>query len=257
MIRKAASPPAAPISHQGWRRGASSRSVLTASLRARRPSICSEIITGNPTSTVQTRYTITNAAPPFCPVMPGNFQIFPRPTAEPMVAARTPSPVANASRFRGPCAASDAVAGRLSLAVSIMTPQPVSGRIAWMPRLSLGAPGTGQLWRTDSSSQPGVTAPANRQKETPNRSGGESRRSGLYQRLVVLTKVLLWVTAGKSSLGAYHNAALAACQYDLSPIVSFDERKRVSSSSASPAILKQSNTGSVGRSGRGVGAVPV
>jgi len=67
-MRKAARHPATPISHQGWRLGASFCSVPIALALARRPNICSEIITGRPTSSVLMMYTRMNAAPPFSPV---------------------------------------------------------------------------------------------------------------------------------------------------------------------------------------------
>src|SRR5574343_245241 len=97
MIRKAATTPKAPISHHGWPGGARVRSVVTASALALRPSMISAIITGRPTSRVASTYTTRKLAPPLAPVTYGNFQILPRPTAEPSVAANTPKLLVKAS----------------------------------------------------------------------------------------------------------------------------------------------------------------
>src|SRR5690349_21072887 len=59
---------------------------------------CSTTITGSPTSATATRYVSTKAAPPFEPVRNGNFQMYPRPMAEPTVAAKAPRLDAKASR---------------------------------------------------------------------------------------------------------------------------------------------------------------
>ena len=60
--------------------------VLIGLIRALRPSNTSAIMTGIPTDRMHSRYTITNAPPPYSPVMYGNFQILPNPTAEPTAA---------------------------------------------------------------------------------------------------------------------------------------------------------------------------
>src|SRR5512133_2258913 len=92
--------PATPISHQGWPLGASACSAEMGFALASRPSEISAIITGRPTSKVASKYTSKKPAPPLAPVRYGNFQILPRPTAEPRVAASTPNPVVKPARFR-------------------------------------------------------------------------------------------------------------------------------------------------------------
>ena len=65
---------------------ASWRMVCTGLWRPRRPSTISAIMMGRPMNATHARYTSTNAAPPCSPVMYGNFQMLPSPTAEPMAA---------------------------------------------------------------------------------------------------------------------------------------------------------------------------
>jgi hypothetical protein len=63
------------------------------------PSVISAIITGSATSSVAIRYTSRKLAPPLAPVRYGNFQMLPRPTAEPSVAERTPKAELKPSRL--------------------------------------------------------------------------------------------------------------------------------------------------------------
>ena len=48
---------------------------------------------------MQPRYTNKNAAPPYSPVIYGNFHIFPRPIADPAAAAITPNLLVKSSLF--------------------------------------------------------------------------------------------------------------------------------------------------------------
>ena len=66
---------------------ASSDIVLAGFFWPRRPSSHSETRIGKPISAIQSKYTNTKAAPPLSPTIYGNFQIFPRPTAEPAAAS--------------------------------------------------------------------------------------------------------------------------------------------------------------------------
>jgi len=51
-----------------------------------RPNVTSATIIGRAIITIQRIYTMTNAPPPFSPAIYGNFQIFPKPTADPAAA---------------------------------------------------------------------------------------------------------------------------------------------------------------------------
>ena len=64
-----------------------------------RPSENSAIITGIPNINTQAIYTNRNAAPPLLCANTGNRHTFPRPTADPTVAAMSPNLVANCVLF--------------------------------------------------------------------------------------------------------------------------------------------------------------
>jgi hypothetical protein len=65
-----------------------------------------------------------NAAPPFAPVMDGNFQMFPNPTAEPRVAKMTPNLLVNESRTSGLPGSFVSLLGGLVLVITLISHSP-------------------------------------------------------------------------------------------------------------------------------------
>src|SRR5471030_1061533 len=82
--------PATPSNHHGCPFGLSFFRAVMGLALVWRPMVISAIMTGKPMTSVASRYTSRKPAPPLAPVRYGNFQIFPKPTADPSVAASTP-----------------------------------------------------------------------------------------------------------------------------------------------------------------------
>ena len=96
-----ASTPTTPTSHQRVF-GRSTANDRTGESCVLRPMAISPTMMGRQISTMQARYTTTNAAPPPWPTRVGNPQILPRPTAAPAAAIMNPARVPQLPRAMRP-----------------------------------------------------------------------------------------------------------------------------------------------------------